>query len=182
MRQETTTTNIYTFEELSDQDKQKALDKLHNLGVDYDWWEYTYEDANMVGLKITSFDLDHNELTLGYLLSAEDTAQAILQDHGTMCETYKTVIAHQEDIKNLHHATAIEIDKSEWWMDDEFVDDQIMVLEEDEEQAGDELLKALGEDYLVMLRKEYEYLTSEEAILESIEANKYEFTEEGDIY
>ena len=30
-----------------------------------------------------------------------------------------------------------------------------------------------------MLRNEYEYLTSEEAVIESIRANEYEFTEDG---
>jgi predicted transcriptional regulator len=32
-----------------------------------------------------------------------------------------------------------------------------------------------------MLQKEYEYLTSEEAIIETIEANEYEFTEKGEM-
>jgi hypothetical protein len=33
-----------------------------------------------------------------------------------------------------------------------------------------------------MLRQEYEYLTSEGAIIETIEANEYEFTEEGRMF
>lgn len=37
------------------------------------------------------------------------------------------------------------------------------------------------EDYRIMLQKEYEYQTSEEAIVETIEANEYEFTEDGRI-
>jgi len=30
-----------------------------------------------------------------------------------------------------------------------------------------------------MLREEYDYLTSDEAVIESIEINNYEFTEDG---
>ena len=39
--------------------------------------------------------------------------------------------------------------------------------------------QSLSEDYLSMLKKEYEYKTSEEAIIETIKANDYEFTEDG---
>jgi len=35
------------------------------------------------------------------------------------------------------------------------------------------------EEYLSLLRQEYEYLTSKDAIVETIQANDYEFTEEG---
>ena len=37
----------------------------------------------------------------------------------------------------------------------------------------------LSEGYRVMLASEYDYLSSEEAIIETIEANDYDFTAEG---
>ena len=45
----------------------------------------------------------------------------------------------------------------------------------------DDLLYSLLQDYLSMLRKEYEYLTSEQAIIETIEANDYTFDINGNI-
>lgn len=33
-----------------------------------------------------------------------------------------------------------------------------------------------------MLRKEYEYLASDEAVTQTIQANDYEFTKNGDLY
>jgi hypothetical protein len=42
--------------------------------------------------------------------------------------------------------------------------------------------KALLEDYLVILRKEYEYLTSEEAIKETIKANDWRFSAGGKLH
>lgn len=45
----------------------------------------------------------------------------------------------------------------------------------------EEFERALGEEYLHMLRREYEYLTSEKAIVETIEANEREFTEDGSL-
>jgi hypothetical protein len=37
-------------------------------------------------------------------------------------------------------------------------------------------------EYAHMLQREYDYLTSEEAIRETIEANDYDFTEDGKLF
>ncbi len=43
-------------------------------------------------------------------------------------------------------------------------------------------LNSLIEDYSIILQKESEYLMSNEAIIETIEANEYEFKANGDRY
>jgi len=43
----------------------------------------------------------------------------------------------------------------------------------------EEYTYALREEYLSMLRKEYEYLTSTECVDETIRANEYEFLVDG---
>ena len=43
-----------------------------------------------------------------------------------------------------------------------------------------EYLKSILEDYRIMLSKEYDYLTGKEAIVETILANDYEFSEKGE--
>ena len=45
-----------------------------------------------------------------------------------------------------------------------------------------EFLKSILEDYSIILQKEYEYLTSREAVEETIEANDYHFTENGNLF
>ncbi len=45
-----------------------------------------------------------------------------------------------------------------------------------------EFLRSILEDYRTMLDNEYEYLTSHEAIKETIESNEYQFTIEGEIF
>jgi len=47
------------------------------------------------------------------------------------------------------------------------------------DELGNEFTKAILEDYLTILRNELEYLDSDDAVKESIEANEYEFTEDG---
>ena len=51
--------------------------------------------------------------------------------------------------------------------------------EECMQSEEDDFLQSLCEDYRIILRNEYEYLTSEEAIIETIESNEYYFTEDG---
>jgi len=55
------------------------------------------------------------------------------------------------------------------------LEDKLMELE-------NQFHKELQEDYLSMLRREYEYLTSEEVIIEALECNGYEFLDNGSIY
>lgn len=45
-------TTVYTFDELSDSAKQKALDADRDRDVDHNWWDWTYEDfISQVALK-----------------------------------------------------------------------------------------------------------------------------------
>ena len=45
----------------------------------------------------------------------------------------------------------------------------------------EEFRKDLCEDYRIILSKEYDYLTSERSVMETIKANEYSFTVEGDL-
>ena len=159
MRTETHVVKIYTFDELPENIKQKAIEKLWDINVDYEWWEFIYEDAANVGIKITGFDTGRgNDITGDFIWYAIDVCKAILLEHGKNTETYKTASTFLPELKK------------EW--------------EEDYggEEAAEEFKRAILEDYLAMLRSEYEYFTSEERIIETIQANEYEFTEDGEIY
>ena len=35
-------TVVYDFDELSDEAKQKAINNLSDINVDYGWWEFQY--------------------------------------------------------------------------------------------------------------------------------------------
>jgi hypothetical protein len=164
MRKYTIEKTVYKFDELSPEAQEKAIYNLADINVDYDWWDATYEDAENIGLKITSFDLDRNRHAEGmFILPAYTVIQKVMEDHGESCETYKTA-AEYKDILS----------------EDKQYDEEGYVTEE-YEKAEDEFLKYLLKDYSIMLQKEYEYLTSDESIKETIEANDYEFDENGNI-
>lgn len=170
----TNTYNTYKFSELSETAKEKAISKLYDLNVDYEWWNFVYEDARNVLLKITSFDIDRNRYCKGeFIETAMETANAILENHGENCETYKTALnfikEQTELVKKYSDGTALNMvtQDNEWEYDQEI------------EEIEKEFLKSILEDYSIALEKEYEYLTSKEAIIETIEANNYYFTEDG---
>ena len=140
---ETITTTVYNFDELSDEAKEKARDWYREGALDYEWWDCTYNDAATIGLKITSFDLDHGTISGELLWSVDESIDTIMANHGKACGTYKTALLYNraEDLEDYKHD--------------------------------------LLEDYRIMLNHEMEYLLSDEAVDESIEANEYTFTESG---
>ena len=152
---------VYKFEELSEDAQQHALGELGDINVDHDWWECTYDDAENIGLKIDSFDIDRASYVKGHFIeSAEGVAKNIISEHGKDCETYKTAAAYIEELNKIKAKTP----------DDEDI-------YSDDEDA--EFFWLLCEDYRIILTHEYEYLTGRESIVETIKANEYEFTEDG---
>lgn len=147
MRTFTTKHTVYNFDELSEDAKQKALENLYDINVNYDWWEFIYEDAENIGLKITGFDLDRNKHATGRLIhELPEVCKAIMSEHGEITDTYQL---------------------AKKWRNKHGYDNE------------EEFSKALLEEYANILQKDYEYLTSEEAIIEAIQANEYEFYEDG---
>ena len=58
---------------------------------------------------------------------------------------------------------------------------KLMQLDKDLEDLDEEYQKEFSEEVLSMLRKEYEYMTSDEYTIEIFEANEYEFTDQGEL-
>ena len=165
MRTVTKHTDVYKFEELSDAAKQKAIGHLYDINVDFEWWEWTYEDAKTIGCEIHEFDTDRGNYCKLTCHDAHETATLILENHGETCDTHKLAKEYLKDFD------ALERDE-----DGEILNGREL------EDLDEEFERALGEEYLSMLRREYEYQTSEEAIIETINANEYEFTEDGKLF
>jgi hypothetical protein len=165
--------NLYKFNELSEDAQQKAIKELYYINVDSNWWESTYEDAKNIGLKINTFDTERNRHAKGeFLLDACEVAANILKEHGEHCETYKTATAFLKEWQPIFYDYLNE--ESENYESSES-EDKLMDIEND-------FLNSLLEDYAMILERECEYLQSEDAIIETIEANDYDFNEDGTIH
>ena len=167
----TQTIKLYQFSELSDDAKEKAIDNYCGINVDYQWWEFMYDDAKTAGIEITSFDLDRNRHCMGQFVdSASSCAEAIIKNHGDTCSTY-------QEAKNFEKARNEIVDSAPKDEDGEWEDEY--KLDNDLDEIESEFLRTMLEEYAVMLQKEYEHLVSAESIQETIEANEFEFTEDG---
>lgn len=158
----TKTYNVYKFDELSKEAQQKAIESLCDINVDHEWWEFTYEDAKNIGLEITGFDIGRGAYCEGDFIEAPLTViKLIKENHGEECETYKTALQYEKEM------SACPKDG-----DGEPIENEMEVIEDD-------FRNSLLEDYRIMLGREFEYLTSKEAIIETIKANDYDFTDKG---
>ena len=95
----TKTVTVYQFNELSSSAKERARDWWREGALDYDWSEYTYKDAENVGLKLDEFDLDRLHIKGKFLGSAIDCADSILREHGKDCETYKLAKKFHDNVR-----------------------------------------------------------------------------------
>lgn len=163
---------IFKFNELNEKAKQNAISNLYNINIDYNWWEFIYEDAKNIGLKITSFNLDRNRHAKGdFILNAPEVAQNILSNHGKECDTYKTAESFLEVWQPIFNA----------YMDEESEKYESSESEDEMQELEDDFLNSLLEDYSIILQNACDYLQSDESIIDTIEANDYEFTEDGEM-
>ena len=152
-------TNVYTFLELSDKAKEVAIERLNNINTDCDWYCFTYEHAKNIGLEITSFDLNWNKHAKGkFIIEALDVCKKILDEHGKNFGTYSIA--------------------EKYILEYNLCPDDIDLLFNLEESFKKELLNF----YADMLQVECNYLRSNVAIIETIIANSYEFTDIGKLF
>jgi len=165
-------TKAYKYDELTEEAKAIAVTKLYDINVgDFEWWDGVYDDAETVGLKVTGFDIGRGAICdMKYTQDACLTAHKIEENHGETCETYQTAENFQKERDRVVNEAPR--DENGDFENEQELDEQI-----DEVEA--EFLKSISEDYRIILQKEYEHLTSEEAIIETIRCNEYEFTEAG---
>jgi len=83
-------TEVMTFDELDESAKETARE-WYREGIGYDeWWDCIYMDAENIGVRIENFDTYRREIGGQFVEDATWTAHKIIDEHGNMCETYKT--------------------------------------------------------------------------------------------
>ena len=171
-------TKVFSFSELSSEAKEVALSENRDINLYHGWWESVYYDAaETAKLKITSFDIDRGAYCEAKFLSdAHSTADKIMSEHGEHCDTYKAAAAFKVDYDNLVEKYSDGIDKDKVKEGSEYDFDQ------DANDLEADFLKELCQCYLKSLRNEYEYLYSDEAIINALEGNETFFTKDGKIF
>lgn len=157
------TIQTYKFSELSDDAKQKAIEKHWDVMTTWSWWDFIYEDAKRIGLNIRSFELYPKEIDITYEDDPEDVANAILKEYGSAMDIYKCATEYLAKYNQL----------------ESLIEEDEMFASDDLEELHNEFLHDLGECFLSFLNSEYEWRTSSEAIGEELEINDYDFTADG---
>ncbi|MES2727569.1 MAG: antitoxin of toxin-antitoxin stability system [Bacteroidota bacterium] len=190
-------TKIYKFEELSADAQRKVIEDNYDINTDYEWYDCVYEDAKEIG-KIIGLDIDKIYFS-GF--SSQGDGACFKGSYSYQKECVKKIKEYAPIDEKLHsiaerlyniqkenfykisatikqsghyyheYCTAINVYKDGDFM---YFDGADKV----EEEITDCLRDFMRWIYKT-LDAEYEYLTSEDAIRETLEANEYEFTKDG---
>lgn len=187
----------YKFSELSDTAKQKAINHCREWQTDHQWWDFVYDDAKEIG-KIMGIDIERIYFSgfwsqgdgacfEGWYSYKPDSCKQIRQYAPMDAELHAIAQALQNiqrtnfyqlraGVKHRGHyyhenCTDIDIDRNDY---------------KEPTQDAEESIKECLRDFMrwiySKLEQEYEWLTSDESVTEMIEANEYEFDEEGNIF
>ena len=199
-------TVVYKYDELSEHAQQKAREWYLESGLDYSWWDYSYEDFARVA-EILGVDLSQRPIPLmngkcryepeiyfsGFYHQGSGSsfvgtysyakgAVAKIKAYAPQDEELHRIAQALQDLQRKHfyrlearitsrRDTAISVDVSD--REDLYKD-----VGDAESELAD-LMNDFNDWMYYRLRDEYEYLTSDEAVAESIVANEYEFDEDG---
>ena len=176
------TVTVYSFAELSEEAQERALNDLRYINVEYDWWTdgayYTIRTAGkLLGLDIDGiyFDTDLYCIFNADYEYARGAAKAVKAEFPQNTDLHKIASELQALQKRHFYSLSCAITKGRSMNRYEcfrFCEDYEC------EELGD-IIDDFAHWARVLLRDEYEYLTSDDAVKETIEANGYEFTEGG---
>lgn len=193
---------VYKFDELSGSAKEKAREWYRDGALDYAWWDSCYEDFERVGeiLGIT-FDRKkpHSPAIWFQGFYTQGSGSAFDGSYSYAKQAPKKIWEYAGQDTELHRiADALQaLQKRHFYrltasiegIGDNYISVDVARSDDTdfscatipEEQDLVDLLKDFNHWMFKQLQAEYEYLTSDEAVDESIRANEYEFTEDGKI-
>ena len=198
----TETVALYQFRELDDDAKTAALNNLRDINVDYpDWHESTTDDAKrmgaILGMDITDIyfsgfwsqgDGACFEGTYNY---AKGAAKAIRAEAPQDKELHRIADELQALQRRYFYSLTASVKQRGRYSHEMCTDIRVYretkySLVGDVDAQIDESLTDSLRDFMRWIYRqlecEYEYLTSEEAVKQSIEANEYEFTANGEFH
>lgn len=199
----TITKSVYKFAELTDAAKEKARDWFRRGQFDHDWWDHVYEDADTIAA-ILGIELDRKRggtsptiwfsgfasqgdgaCFEGRYAFKADAPQAI-RAHAGKDDTLHNIADGLAEVQALHgnrlearvihrghyyHKYCTEIDVTDAESGDNAPDDTAKTVAE--------LLRNFMQWIYDALQSEHDFQSADAQVDESIEANEYEFYEDG---
>lgn len=176
------TVTVYSFAELSDDAKERAINAFRCINVEYDWWTdgayYTIRTAGkLIGLDIDRiyFDTDLYCIFDADYEYVRGAVKAVKAEFPQDTELHDVARKLQDLQKRHFYSLSCAVTKGRsmnYYRCFRFGEDYECA------DLGD-IIDDFAHWARILLRDEYKYLTSDEAVKETIEANEYEFTEAG---
>jgi len=186
MRTETITKQYLKFEELNDEQKSKAISDNYDINTDYEWHDCAIEDAKEIG-NLMGFDID--DIYFSGFSSQGDGAcfnssfshvKGILANVKDYAPLDTTLHAIAKDIQDLHRKAFYTVCGSTVQYGHYSHEYSMRIgLEEEKGECDYEEWKEVLADFARWiysnLESQYNFLTSNEAIAESLISNEVEF-------
>lgn len=158
--------NVYKFKELDKQTQRKVIENNTYINVEDTFWYYFIKEEFMrLGLEIRSFDLDRGSFAEIHIEDFEETSNNIIDEFGDNVPIQKTAKNYIDEYNKIQAN----------FKEDEDIERELEILDE-------KYQREYSADILSYLREQYDYQVSDEAIIETIEANDYNFTWNGEIF
>lgn len=176
-------TKVYKFDELTPDGKKKAIQNLSNINTDYDWYEFLIEDLEtqldeigFEGAKIafSGFSSQGDGASFDATINLEKfTTNKRLLSLARECDFRidKTSFANHYSHEKTRFVEYNAIGSKRHTRINEALQNLSNEIEALRLSKSKEIYRTLEEDF--------EYRTSEEAIIETIKANEYEFYANG---
>lgn len=199
-------TKVYKYEELSDSAKERAREWYLKGGLCYDWWDFCYEDfcrvAEILGISLSQkavplmngkcryepeiyFTVFYHQGSGSSFVGKYSYAKgavAKIKEYAPKDEELHRIAHGLQEVQRRHfYRLEANVSRRRDYMISVEVydrDDQYRDIGDAEDEVRD-LMNDFNDWMFKRLQDEYEYLTSDEQVAESIIANEYEFDEEG---
>ena len=185
---------VYQFKELGDDAKKKVLERFRDINTDHHWYDFIFENFK----EDNKFEV--GEIYFSGFSSQGDGAMFEYSGYdwkswvnGLLLPEWKkaVLLACEVSATGKHSGRYYHYNSCQhsfdWWLESNldgyanlsaFVSEYMEKLEQHIENEYKSLCNELYRD----LETGYDYLTSDKAIQESIEANEYEFLSDGTLY
>lgn len=195
MRTVTESFNVYSFNELSDKAKKKALDSNREINVYDSWYQFVYEDAKEIA---AIFGLNIDEIYFSGFWSQGDGAcftgsysfkknslsllKSYLGENAEQSEPYRIAKVLQGIQRKQFYSVECEIAQRGTYSHSNTMYLSLFDAKRYDETENDVLrcLRAFADWIYKSLQKEYEYQTSDDAVTKQLQ--EFDFTENGKIF
>ena len=168
-------TEVYTFDELSDDAKEKVIEKQRLSKMEMDISDWIIDDCYLLNPKGIDDLIIHNTRKLYYDLYRQyiNVSEAMyIKDSTAFLNWLEIPIDLQDKIDYTIEESSIHFEENNVRVN--FNDSDIDILDNAKEK-----FKKHCSYILNSMQSSYDYYLSDECIIEDIEANEYEFTKDG---